>query len=109
MQVTGLDHNNIIMFSPPGSDLFGNTISGAQDLYKKTSSLQATNDTMKILNSGQNPTTQNSAVELTVSISKPISSPGETLTVGHRRSKQPGGDVAEAQADHSASLHSGTD
>lgn len=55
----------------------------------------------------QDPATQQttSAMELIVSISKPISSLGETLTVGHHRTKHPGrGAVAEAQADHPAHL-----
>lgn len=55
----------------------------------------------------QNPTTQQttSAMELIVSISKPISSLGETLTVGHHRTKHPGrGAVAQARADHPAHL-----
>lgn len=76
---------------------------------KGTTSFQlAPNDTAKAVKTlRQSPTTQQttSAMELIVSISKPISSLGETLTVGHHRTKHPGrGSVAETQADHPAHL-----
>lgn len=59
---------------------------------KETSPALTLNDAAEAVRSGrQIPSSQQttSAMELIVSISKPLSCLGETLTVGHHRSKRP--------------------